>query len=98
MFLTLPSPLSSRGTLSDVNNPYDFVPTKLSTAIEGYNNNNKIQHLYSAIFTEGEMGWRTPYHQQLLAVTRPWCRLINIDVEIEKSVFVDDGNGRTQET
>ena len=30
------------------------------------------------------MGWRTPYDQQLLAATRPWCCLINMDVRIEK--------------
>ena len=38
---------------------------------------------------QGEMGWKTPTHQQWLSVTRLWCRLINMDVSrVTKRVFL----------
>lgn len=36
----------------------------------------------------GDMGWRTPAHRQWLAVTRQWCRLVNIDnARLNKRIF-----------
>ena len=37
----------------------------------------------------GDMGWKTPFHQQGLAITRLWCRLCNLNSgRFTKKIFV----------
>ena len=76
-----------------------FSKSLLSPLYKEYSCINAIQNRASRFFlglgryapniaVQGEMGWTLPGHDQWIAATRQWCRLVNMDNNrICKKVF-----------